>query len=892
MALRREFPSRGKAVFIVTTVTFILATIFVASRLISRFFILRHKTGDDWLMIVAWVIAFGLSFAIDYGAFRGLGRHDADIPQEWLPALRQSEYAFTILYNPALMATKTSILVFYLRMSKNTQKFLRRASYATLALVNVEGVVLTFINAFQCNPVAAAYTPSIPGKCMSIVTIYLCSAPVNLVANLAILVLPIPLLTGMRLPQRQKTVLVFTFSLGIFVTIVDVVRIYYLQKAADTQAADAKAKIQASVRLGTGLDFAWNASISLMWSAVEVNVGIICACIPTLKPLIRRILPSMITDITHSRSDKSASTEARIRTNLSQQDSSHSAMMPAQPSAAQVQRDQDQQIDMLDFLTTPETNAATLEERMARSAAVNGRRNINRTGNLRASGTQTTESTSNTIYFGLIEMKRPKSMLKIRGMESFKYCTAVTILFFLWGFSYGLLNTLNGQISKVAMETPTQRLGLSSAYFTGYLIGPLTVGQWVLRHYGFKATFIYGLCIYGIGTLMFWPSAVQKSWPGFLLCQFVVGYGLSILETAANPFIALCGPAQYAEYRLLLSQGVQATASVLSQLLAQKVLFDNLSQDVLLDVQWTYLAVALVCVILALFFYYMPLPEATDTDLQKLAENLSIYPSQTIFSDKLPLIYTTAFLAIFCQFLYVAAQESNAVWFEPLFETLSPISSFTISLQNYTLVAQTLFAASRFIFAALCLVIRPRILLLTAFLLGILFLILAHTLDLSANGMAGPILMWYFFEGPIFPLVFAIGIRGMGRWTKWTAAILIASVSGGAVFPFVVWAVTNSHSVQYSYCVIIAIMAFGTLFPIYLNAVPAARHQVDPAIASSLGNRPIEEDLEATGGKVRRMSKRFVSIFGSRRASSVSAGSESPQFEHREDDSELEREVK
>ena len=90
--------SRGHVVFIVTTTTFALATVFVIARLISRFAIVRNRTWDDWVMILAWAIAFGLSFAIDFSTSKGLGSRDEDIKKEWLPALRSSEYAFTILY--------------------------------------------------------------------------------------------------------------------------------------------------------------------------------------------------------------------------------------------------------------------------------------------------------------------------------------------------------------------------------------------------------------------------------------------------------------------------------------------------------------------------------------------------------------------------------------------------------------------------------------------------------------------------------------------------------------------------------------------------------------------------------------------------------------------------
>jgi fucose permease len=724
------------------------------------------------------------------------------------------------------MATKTSILIFYLRMAKNTQLLLKTASYITLAVVNIAGVVLTFLNAFQCSPVTAAYVTSTHGNCISIVTLYLCSAPVNIITDLAILVLPIPVLTGMRLPQRQKTVLVFTFALGIFVTIIDVVRIYYLQQADDIQDM-----LIVNKKLGTstGIDFAWTASTALMWSAVEVNVGIICACIPTLKPLIKKLLPSMITD-SHPGTEKTASFSDSQRRFVANHGPSVAAgaVQPLQP--AQVGGNQEEQMGMMDFLTTPGMNPAEMEAGLAQSNTIR------------------TAATENTVYFGFIDMRRPKSMLKTRGWESFKYCTVVTILFFLWGFSYGLLNTLNTEIAKIAGESTSQTLGLTSAYFGAYFLGPLTVGQWVLRHGGFKATFISGLCIYGTGTLMFWPSAVLTSYPGFIISQFVVGFGLSVLETAANPFLALCGPAQYAECRLLLAQGVQGASSVLSQLLAQRVFFPAIAKNLsLIDVQWTYLAIALFTVILALFFYYMPLPEATDADLQSQSDTLSINPSTPIFNTKLPLIYTTLALACTCQFLYVGAQESLSIWSSNLFLSLSPEASLALTLNNYAVLWHAVFAIGRFAFAPLCLFIPPRLLLLTTFLLGTIVAIIIVALNHpSGNAIATPVTLLAFFEGPIWPLVFAIGLRGMGAKTKYAAAGITAGASGGAIFPFVMWAVQgDGRSVQASFSVIIALFAAGTLFPIYLNLVPGAREQVDPITKDSFLGDLSEERPES-----------------------------------------------
>lgn len=788
------------------------------------------------------------------------------------------------------MATKTSILIFYLRMSRNTQKILRIASYITLAIVNVAGVVLTFLNAFQCSPVSAAYDPlqnNSNSTCMSIVTLYLCSAPVNIITDLAILVLPIPVLTGMRLPQRQKTVLVVTFALGIFVTIVDVVRIYYLQQASvDSEITQ--------TRLGTGTDFAYNASIALMWSAVEVNVGIICACIPTLKPLIKRILPSMITD--HSKTgsgtdkDKGASSSQLRDDEMPHRMESIEVPTGVQPQPqAQVGRDTEQQMSMMDFLTTPEMGQRrTQQQQMDAMDFLTtpdmdiSMINRTQTSPMDRTNTVNTAVTDNSVYFGFVNMKRPRSMLRTKGMESFKYCAIVTILFFLWGFSYGLLNILNNQIGKIANQSTSQTLGLTTAYFGAYFFGAMTVGQVVLRHWGFKATFISGLCIYGTGTLMFWPSAVLTSFPGFIISNFVVAFGLSVLETAANPFLALCGPSEHAEFRLLLAQGVQAISTILSQLLAEKVLFSSVaSNPSLIDVQWAYLAVALFTVILALFFYYMPLPEASDTDLQHQSEDLGIYRSETVsfpfIKTALPLIYTTLALAIFTQWLYVGAQEAMAAWFAALLSTSRlPSGGLTLTEDNYVLIGHTTFAIGRLLFAPLCLIIAPRILLTITILGCLIFSTLTFALGLNVNGIAGLALIFFFFEGPVFPLVYAMGIRGLGRRTKVGAVCITAATSGGGAFHFVMWAVqrVDDKSVQYSFCVIVALFAFSLLFPAFVNLVPGARHQVDPKKLSNLPtNRRHSSRVSGIFGfgddgddsrpetPIRRMSRRFSVMF-------------------------------
>ncbi|KAF4925295.1 L-fucose-proton symporter [Colletotrichum viniferum] len=929
-------PDRGPAVFAVTTATFVLASVMVAARLFCRRFIVRNVSWDDKTMFLAWLIAFGLSFTICFGTRRGLGRYDSDIARSHWDSLRACEYVFSILYNPALMATKTAVLIFYLRLSKNTQKVLRFASWVTLGIVNLAGTVLTLMNIFQCRPVQAAWeVGQDTSQCIPLLTEFICSAPINIVTDLAILALPIPVLTGMRLPPRQKIILVLTFTLGIFVTVVDVVRIYYLQQAVTSVPTGVST--DPNSRFGGTPNFAWNSSLSFMWSAVEVNVGMSCACIPTLKPLIIKILPAMIIDPDGTRS--STQTEKDILDSPRNRNGSDGLISPTTnpnrgsvsvqqpPAAARASRDFGASLNpttadtdgygltALEFLTTPEM---TLEQFEASSAG--------RLGGMR---TRTSMATSreNTIYFGFVNMRRPKSMVKCDSQESFRYCLVVTILFLMWGISYGLLNTLNNVISSVSQMSVAQTLGLTTAYFGGgYFFGPLVVGEWILRrdeHHrrnrknnrhgaesvgGFKVTFIVGLCFYGVGTIIFWPSAVTKSWGGFLLSNFVVGFGLSVLETGANAFLILCGPPEYGETRLLLAQGVQGIGAVLSGLMAQRVFFTKITnQDgtndnstTLLNVQWTYLAITLLCVALGLFFYYMPLPELNDNELQETADRLPVNPHKRSIGG-LQLRTWSLIFAVVAQWTYVASQECNNIFFRALLIAILPNQEdagsaatnadtnpgensdkppgLALGVTDYHLVAHSAFAVSRFIVAYLTYLSvrnprmpKPRTWLSISVGLSLFAALLTVVLrPADPNMLLIPVVLFYFGEGPVWPLIFAIGLRGQGRRTKRAAAFITMGGSGAAFFPYVMYAIINNGAtVQVAFVLIVALFVLTAFYPIWLESLKDARAMTNPEHSViTAEERQAHEDEIDMNREVRRRRRTMSTIAAKSKRGSI-----------------------
>ena len=423
-------------------------------------------------------------------------------------------------------------------------------------------------------------------------------------------------------------------------------------------------------------------------------------------------------------------------------------------------------------------------------------------------------------------MKQEKSMVDLTARESVVPVAMVTILFVFWGCAYGFLDGLNSQFQQIAHITPGQSTALHSAYYGGYLVAPLTFGRLILKNWGFKACFITGLCLYGCGTLIFWPSAVLTSFPAFLLSNFVVGMGLSILEVSANPFSALCGPPAYMEFRLNLSQGVQAIATVLSGLLSSKVLFKpgrHVSVNSLLDTQWMYLGIALFVFTLAVAYYYLPLPEASDEDLARVAQRPDMANQARIKGKRV--VWITAALGIFSQFCYVGAQEAVGTSFTTFVAT---DVSKTINTTNFLAAAHAAFAIARFAGAFLNLYFKPRLVLLALYSGVVIISICA--MDFTGTGLKAMIVILFFCEGPIFPIIYAMCLRGMGSRTKDVSALMTASISGGAIIPVIQTAVSGGKPDQYAYsfCVVASTFIFGMLLPIYCNLVPAARKQVDP----------------------------------------------------------------
>ena len=150
----------------------------------------------------------------------------------------------------------------------------------------------------------------------------------------------------------------------------------------------------------------------------------------------------------------------------------------------------------------------------------------------------------------------------------------VTVLFFLWGMSNNLTDILVQQFKKSFELSQFSAQLVQTANFFGYFCMAIPAAL-LMRKWGYKAGMVTGLVIFGSGMVLFWPAAVSGQYSLFLIALFTVGSGASVLETAANPFIAQFGDPQTSEQRLNFSQAFNPPGTITGVLIGTYFIFSG-----------------------------------------------------------------------------------------------------------------------------------------------------------------------------------------------------------------------------------------------------------------------------------------------------------------------------
>jgi len=230
-------------------------------------------------------------------------------------------------------------------------------------------------------------------------------------------------------------------------------------------------------------------------------------------------------------------------------------------------------------------------------------------------------------------------------------------------------------------------------------------------------------------------------------------------------------------------------------------------------------------------------------------------------------------MAVFAQFCYVGGQESTSTSFA---EYDARVASFIdpVAHQAY---GHTAFALSRFLAAAMDMWIKPRFTLLF-FFVGAVSLSAVTSHATRASG-AALIVILMFFEGPLFPQIYAQGIRGMGKHTKDASVLLTTAIGGGAVFPPIMFAALKIKNAQFAFLVIAIAYAAGTLYPIWLNLLPATRALSDP-VRDEQTRREVEAGVTQQASTTTGESER--GIIAKKRMATPTEPDQLPSVQHRE----------
>ncbi len=363
----------------------------------------------------------------------------------------------------------------------------------------------------------------------------------------------------------------------------------------------------------------------------------------------------------------------------------------------------------------------------------------------------------------------------------------ITSLFFLWGFAHNLDPILIPHLKKSFTLTTTQSTLVDSAVFIAYFIMALPAG-YIMKKFSYKIGIIIGLLIFAIGCFLFLPAADQQSYSFFLIALFIIACGLTILETAANPYAASLGSPETSTQRLNLAQSFNGLAAALAPVIGARIILTKGTSDEELaqmtdtakqfalaseasSVKMPYLVLGIVLVLIAIVFAFIKLPAIQQTE-GGAEKGANIFHA---------LRHKHLSWAVAAQFFYVGAQVSVFSLF--ILFAVDAAAITQVMAADYLGACGIAFLIGRFLGTFLMKYIKPPTLLA---LYAAINVVLCCSV-VFAHGMYTiyAVIGICFFMSIMFPTIFALGINKLGRDTEFGSSLIIMSIVGGAVIPWI-----------------------------------------------------------------------------------------------------------
>ena len=389
----------------------------------------------------------------------------------------------------------------------------------------------------------------------------------------------------------------------------------------------------------------------------------------------------------------------------------------------------------------------------------------------------------------------------------------VTTIFFMWGFLTCLNDILIPHLKAVFELNYARAMLVQFTFFGAYFLMSLPAGR-LVAHLGYKQAIVAGLLIAGIGALGFWPAAELRIYEAFLGALFVLATGITVLQVAANPYVALLGPEQTSSSRLTLAQALNSLGTAIAPIFGGLLILGNTvkSADQIAAmpaaeqlayraqeaqaVQGPYIGLGIALFLLAVFVFLFRLPALTETTEQA-------DPVKHTLGEALR--HRHVLFGVLGIFFYVGAEVAIGS-FLVNYLSMPNIGGFTEQeATHYVAAYWTMAMIGRFAGSAIMVKFSPRKLL--AIFAAMNVVLLATTMLTEGSTAVYSVVATGLFNSIMFPTIFALGIERLGPLTGKASSLLIMAIVGGAIIPYLQGVLADNIGVHHAF--ILPLLCYG-----------------------------------------------------------------------------------
>lgn len=370
----------------------------------------------------------------------------------------------------------------------------------------------------------------------------------------------------------------------------------------------------------------------------------------------------------------------------------------------------------------------------------------------------------------------------------------VTAFSFMWAFSHTLLDVLNKHFQDVFDISVGQSAFIQTAYLSAYFLSAIPVGL-LMKRYGYKNSIIIGLLLFSIGCMGFVPATKIGTFSAFLVAIFVLASGLACLEIVCNLYATKLGDPKNATRRLTLAQSFGGMGGMFGPIVGGAIFFipAGVVGGIYIEpATITYAVISLFVLCVIGYMFFINLPSVDSQDNSEINQTDNCFEDMPLFQNK------NVRKAMISQFCHNGAHFGIGAFF--INYTLVHWGGITPSNAAYLLsIAMFFHMCGRFLGVFLMKYFDAR----KMHILNCIICSLGCLLVMMGYGFVSVIVLIsiFFFNATVYPTIFSMGVRGLGKKSQMGASLMVTMFVGGAILPLVMGYISDITSIATSFIV-------------------------------------------------------------------------------------------